>query len=73
MREIILDTETTGLDPKMGHRLVEIGAVELITHQRLIIKLTKSWRDVDPGAQEVHGLTMISNNIQHSGIFLRNL
>ncbi len=32
MREIILDTETTGLDPKAGHRLVEIGAIELINH-----------------------------------------
>ena len=30
MREIILDTETTGLDPKAGHRVVEIGAIELI-------------------------------------------
>ena len=41
MREIILDTETTGLDPKMGHRLVEIGAVELINTHQLgsIIKL----------------------------------
>ncbi|MBC8036376.1 MAG: DNA polymerase III subunit epsilon, partial [Rhizobiales bacterium] len=32
MREIILDTETTGLDPSLGHRIVEIGAVELINH-----------------------------------------
>ena len=32
MREIILDTETTGLDPGQGHRIVEIGAVELINH-----------------------------------------
>ena len=32
MREIVLDTETTGLDPLQGHRLVEIGAVELFNH-----------------------------------------
>ena len=32
MREIVLDTETTGLDPLQGHRLVEIGAVELLNH-----------------------------------------
>ena len=32
MREIVLDTETTGLDPAAGHRVVEIGCVELINH-----------------------------------------
>jgi hypothetical protein len=32
MREIIIDTETTGLDPLSGHRVVEIGAVELVDH-----------------------------------------
>ena len=32
MREIVLDTETTGLDPYDGHRIVEIGAVELFNH-----------------------------------------
>ena len=32
MREIVLDTETTGLDPEDGHRIVEIGAVELVNH-----------------------------------------
>ena len=32
MREIVLDTETTGLDPKSGHRVVEIGCVELHNH-----------------------------------------
>tara|TARA_B100000700_G_C15013345_1_gene842095 strand:+ start:1487 stop:2158 length:672 start_codon:yes stop_codon:yes gene_type:complete len=60
MREIILDTETTGLDPKMGHRLVEIGAIELINHTPTGIKYQayiNPERDVDPGAQEVHGLT----------------
>ena len=60
MREIILDTETTGLDPKMGHRLVEIGAVELINHTPTGVNYQtyiNPKRDVDPGAQEIHGLT----------------
>ncbi|MDC3080554.1 DNA polymerase III subunit epsilon [Rhodospirillaceae bacterium] len=60
MREIILDTETTGLDPKMGHRLVEIGAVELINHTPTGVNYQtyiNPEKDVDPGAQEIHGLT----------------
>tara|TARA_B100000575_G_C22915733_1_gene531498 strand:+ start:46 stop:717 length:672 start_codon:yes stop_codon:yes gene_type:complete len=60
MREIILDTETTGLDPKIGHRLVEIGAVELINHTPTGANYQtyiNPEREVDPGAQEVHGLT----------------
>ena len=60
MREIVLDTETTGLDPKMGHRLVEIGAVELINHTPTGVNYQtyiNPERDVDPGAQEIHGLT----------------
>ena len=60
MREIILDTETTGLDPKKGHRLVEIGAVELINHTPTGVNYQtyiNPERDVDLGAQEIHGLT----------------
>ena len=60
MREIILDTETTGLDPKMGHRLVEIGAIELVNHTPTGVNYQtyiNPERDVDPGAQEIHGLT----------------
>ena len=60
MREIILDTETTGLDPNMGHRLVEIGAVELINHTPTGVNYQtyiNPERDVDPGAQGIHGLT----------------
>tara|TARA_Y100000589_G_scaffold36055_1_gene30163 strand:+ start:3904 stop:4575 length:672 start_codon:yes stop_codon:yes gene_type:complete len=60
MREVILDTETTGLDPKTGHRLVEIGAVELINHTPTGVNYQtyiNPERDVDPGAQEIHGLT----------------
>ena len=60
MREVILDTETTGLDPKTGHRLVEIGAVELINHTPTGVNYQtyiNPERDVDAGAQEIHGLT----------------
>ena len=59
MREIVLDTETTGLDPLQGHRIVEIGAVELLNH----IPTGKTYhtyinpqRDVPREAEAVHGL-----------------
>src|SRR5438045_2379295 len=60
MREIILDTETTGLDPRQGHRIVEIGAVELINHipsGRTFHVYIDPERDVPRDAREVHGLT----------------
>ena len=60
MREIVLDTETTGLDPKLGHRIVEIGAVELINHiptDNTYHCYINPERDVDQGAFEVHGLS----------------
>jgi DNA polymerase-3 subunit epsilon len=60
MREIVLDTETTGLDPLQGHRIVEIGAVELLNH----IPTGKTYhtyinpqRDVPREAEAVHGLS----------------
>ena len=60
MRQIVLDTETTGLDPREGHRIIEIGCVELINrrltgndyHQYL-----QPDREIDAGAIEVHGIT----------------
>ena len=59
-REIVLDTETTGLDPQDGHRLVEIGCVELMnavpTGRHLHIYLNPE-RDVPQEAVAVHGLT----------------
>ncbi len=60
MRQIVLDTETTGLSPEAGHRIIEIGALELI-NRRLTGKQFHYYlnpdRDVDYGAQKVHGLT----------------
>ena len=60
MREIVLDTETTGLDPKLGHRIVEIGAIELINHiptDNIYHRYVNPEREVDQGAFEVHGLS----------------
>ena len=60
MREIVLDTETTGLDPASGHRVLEIGAVEIV-HQSLTGKvfhvLINPERDVPQDAARVHGHT----------------
>ena len=60
MREIVLDTETTGIDPKDGHRIIEIGALELINHmptgEQLHIYINPE-REIDAGAVAVHGLT----------------
>ena len=60
MREIVLDTETTGLSWRDGHRIVEIGALELMHHlptgKRLHLYINPE-RDVDEGAAAVHGLT----------------
>ncbi len=60
MREIVLDTETTGFDPETGDRLVEIGAVELSGHVptgRTYHQYINPERDVPQDAVDVHGLT----------------
>ncbi len=60
MRQIVLDTETTGLDPAQGHRIIEIGCVELLnrrlTGNNLHIYINPQ-REVEAGALEVHGLS----------------
>ncbi len=59
MREIVLDTETTGLDPNDGHRIVEIGAVELFNHMptgRTYHQYINPQRAMPKEAQDVHGL-----------------
>lgn len=60
MRQVILDTETTGIDPKKGHRIIEIGCVEVI--DRRITKnnyhqYIQPDREIDAEAIEVHGIT----------------
>jgi DNA polymerase III subunit epsilon len=60
MREIVLDTETTGLDPFQGHRIVEIGCVELINRipsGQTFHRYLNPQRDVPAEAEAVHGLT----------------
>lgn len=60
MRQIVLDTETTGLDPALGHRIIEIGCVEL-QDRRLTGNSYHQYlqpdREIDAGAIEVHGIT----------------
>ena len=60
MRHIVLDTETTGLSAKDGHRIIEIGAVEMVnlslTGQSLHLYINPE-REIDAGAQEIHGLS----------------
>ena len=61
MRKIFLDTETTGLDPNQGHRIIEIAAVEMINRQlsnnQFHVYINPE-REIDEAAQEVHGLTL---------------
>jgi len=60
MRQIVLDTETTGLEVERGHRIIEIGCVELINRRatgRFFHHYLNPERDVDQGARAVHGLT----------------
>lgn len=62
MRQIVLDTETTGLEPQLGHRIIEIGCVELL-HRRLTGRTFHRYvnpeREVEEGAVEVHGLSQV--------------
>jgi len=60
MREIVLDTETTGLDAREGHRIIEIGCIELVNHlptDRIFHAYVNPERAIPTGAVEVHGLT----------------
>ncbi len=59
-RQIILDTETTGLDPKQGHRMIEIGCVELIDRRLTgnnFHHYLQPDRQIEEGAAKVHGIT----------------
>ena len=62
MREIVLDTETTGLDPKSGHRIVEIGCIELLHHAptgQEFHAYVNPERDMPEDAFNVHGLSEV--------------
>ena len=59
-REICLDTETTGIDPKSGHRLIEIACIEIedfIPTGRSFHRYINPDRDIDPDAERVHGIS----------------
>ena len=61
MRQIVLDTETTGLEVEQGNRIIEIGAVELINRKPTgnhYHQYINPEREIEPGALEVHGLTV---------------
>ena len=60
MRQVVLDTETTGLEVEQGHRVIEIGAVELVDRrftERQFHCYLNPERDIEQGALEVHGIT----------------
>lgn len=73
MREIVIDTETTGLDPLDGHRIVEIAAIELLHHVptgRKFHRYVNPGREVPADALAVHGLTaeFLSNHAPFAAI-----
>ena len=60
MRQIVLDTETTGLEPSHGHRIIEIGCVEIINRRitdNTYHQYIQPDREIDEGAYEVHGIS----------------
>ncbi len=61
MRQVVLDTETTGLDPRQGHRIIEIACIEMENRRltgRHLHKYMHPERDIDAGAQAVHGISL---------------
>ncbi len=60
MRQIVLDTETTGLEPELNHRIIEIGCVELVNRRatgRTFHRYLNPEREIDDGALAVHGIS----------------
>lgn len=61
MRQIILDTETTGLEVRQGHRLIEVAGVEMVNRRltgRHLHRYVHPEREIDAGAMAVHGITL---------------
>ncbi len=61
MRQVVLDTETTGLATSEGHRIIEIGAIELVNRRatgRRYHRFLDPERDIDEGAERVHGISL---------------
>jgi DNA polymerase-3 subunit epsilon len=60
MRQIVMDTETTGIDPREGHRIIEIGGIELVNRRftgRTYHQYVNPERDIEAEAVEIHGIT----------------
>src|SRR5690625_6646958 len=80
MRQVVLDTETTGLEPEQGHRIIEIGAVEVVNRRltgRHYHQYLNPERGIDAGAMAVHGITdeFVADKplfAQVAGAFLRS-
>ncbi len=69
-RYLVLDTETTGLEPKRGHKIIEIGCVELVERRitgQTFQKYINPQREIDEGAANVHGYTL--GDLQDKPIF----
>src|SRR4029077_21139222 len=65
MRQIILDTETTGLEPELGHRIIEIGCVEVLHRRetgRSFPRYVNPEREIEEGALAVHGISRAELN-----------
>ncbi len=63
MREVLLDTETTGLETALGHRVIEVCCIELRNHMptgNVFHHLVDPGRDIDPDAERVHGISRAS-------------
>jgi len=61
LRQIVLDTETTGLDHRQGHRIIEVACIEMVNRRltgRHLHKYINPERDIDAGAAAVHGITL---------------
>jgi len=61
LRQVVLDTETTGLEPHLGHRIIEIGCVEVVNRRatgRHFHEYLNPEREIDAGAAAVHGMTL---------------
>lgn len=72
MRQIVLDTETTGLETSQGHRIIEIGCVELVNRRltgRHYHQYIKPEREIDAGAQAVHGISNV--RLENEPVFAR--
>ena len=69
-RQIVLDTETTGLNARMGDRVIEIGCIELLSRNvtdRQFHSFLNPEREIDEGAAKVHGLTLATRNVKDVG------